>query len=596
MALIPEDIISQVIDRCDIVEVIASYIPLKKTGKSFKAVCPFHNEKTPSFVVHSQKQIFHCFGCDAGGNVVSFIMKHERLEFPEAIRLLAQRVNIVIPEEKRMFAGDTNDRQNIFNINKAAADYFHQNLLFGKKEDCQQAREYLKTRGVILETVKNFRLGFASNEWDGLLKHLKSLNLSLNLIEKAGLIISRENKEGFYDRFRNRIMFPIYDLREQCRGFGGRTIESSSNSDDKLGAKYINSPETPVYTKGEHLYGFHLAKSSVTEDEALIIVEGYMDCVVPVQYGVRNIVASLGTALTVDQIRLLRRYTNNVVMLFDGDAAGESAMLRSFDLLIEEDMNVKVMALPKGDDPDTFIKKHGLKAFEESLKASKSLIEFKFEALCRRFDIQSIEGKARVADEMLSTIDKFNNQVIKQEYLKWLSGALAVSEYTLNSQLVNLKSRVRKSVVVEEKPKEISAQPLKALEVNFLKLLLDQDDFVVDIRKEVELGDFTDERIRSVISLVFESLENKGKVNVSSLIDSLSDQHLKTELSRSIVKDENIVGDKKKMFVDYVTRIKSNRLKSRTEQLRSEIKKAEGSGDHQMLGELLKEFNELIRK
>src|SRR5262245_16343150 len=335
MGLIPQQTIDEVLNRCDIVEVVSSYVSLKRAGRNFKALSPFNSEKTPSFIVSPDKQIFHCFSSGLGGNVITFVMKMERVEFPEAVRILAKRVGIEIPEDKAKTAHD-NVRQVIFKVNEQAVDYFHRNLLQGKSADVEAAKKYLKERQILPETIETFKIGFALDAWDGLLKNLEQQKVSLRLMEQAGLIVPRKEKNGFFDCFRNRVIFPIFDTQGHCRAFRARTLDS------KNAAKYINSPETLIYTKGHHLFGFHLAKEAITRSDFVIIVEGYIDCIMPYQAGVRNIVASLGTALTLEQIRLIRRYTKNVIMLYDTDKAGEAAMLRSLDTLIEEGMNVKV--------------------------------------------------------------------------------------------------------------------------------------------------------------------------------------------------------------------------------------------------------------
>ena len=392
MGRIPEEIIAQVIDRCDIVETISSYIPLKRAGRSFKAVCPFHHEKTPSFIVNPDKQIFHCFGCGVGGNVVNFVMKQERMEFPEAIRFLAQKVNVTIPGDETPQAHHANNiRQAILRVNALAAAFFHKTLLSDKSPEAKNAREYLKDRGIDLNAVRVFQLGFAPRQWDALLIYLKQEGISLGLMEKAGLIIPRESGQGYYDRFRNRVVFPIFDTRAHCRAFGARALDNAE------GAKYLNSPETIIYTKGHHLYGFHLAKQAIAEEDCVVIVEGYVDCLIPYQAGVRNIVASLGTALTVDQIRLLRRYTPRVVMLFDMDPAGEAAMMRSLDTLIEEGMEVRVATLAPGEDPDSFVRRQGVDDFRNRIAAAQTVFDYKLDVLTRRHGIQTPDGKAQIA-------------------------------------------------------------------------------------------------------------------------------------------------------------------------------------------------------
>src|SRR3989338_780926 len=335
MGRIPDEIVQQVIDRSDIVEVVSSYVPLKKAGRSFKALSPFNHEKTPSFFVSPDKQIFHCFSSGTGGNVVSFVMKMEHMEFPEAIRFLAERAGIHIPDEKNEAPEKINLRQKIFEINTLARDYFYEILLTDKSAEVNEARQYLKDRGITLDTVKHFFVGYALDQWDGLIKYLRKKDIPLGLMEKAGLIIAREKDQGYYDRFRGRIIFPIADLQGKCRAFGARVLPKKNSEGEKETAKYINSPETLLYTKGQHLYGFDMARENIAANDEVVIVEGYTDCVIPFQNGISNIVASLGTALTVEQIRLLRRYTRNVTMLFDADVAGQLAMLRSLDILIE---------------------------------------------------------------------------------------------------------------------------------------------------------------------------------------------------------------------------------------------------------------------
>ncbi|MCA9399800.1 MAG: DNA primase, partial [Candidatus Omnitrophica bacterium] len=371
MPLIPEEAIQQVLDRADIVDIVSLYLPLKKAGRNFKALSPFKAEKTPSFVVSPDKQIFHCFSTGKGGNVISFVMLMEKMDFPEAIRFLAKKVGVDIPEERLQDRKQENIQQQLYEVNAVAVEYFSNILLTDKGEDVEKVRMYLKERGLSLETVQLFQIGYALEQWDGLIKHAqkKDKDIGLRLLEKAGLIIPREKQDGYYDRFRNRVIFPIVDARGNCRAFGGRTMEKDNS------AKYVNSPETAVYTKGRHLYGFQLAKDSIAQEDFAIIVEGYMDCIIPVQAGVKNVVASLGTALTVDQIRLLRRYSKNVVMLFDSDSAGVAAMIRSLDILIEEEMLVKVASLKEGEDPDSFINRYGADAFKKCIEEAKPLFD-----------------------------------------------------------------------------------------------------------------------------------------------------------------------------------------------------------------------------
>jgi DNA primase len=590
MPLIPEEIIAQVIDRCDIVEVVSSYIPLKQAGRNFKANCPFHNEKTPSFVVNPDKQIFHCFGCGTGGNVISFVMKQERMEFPEAVRVLAQKANVMIPDEDRAHVQAANVRQEILKVNTLAVNYFQKVLLSDRTPAGQKAREYLKDRGVALDTAHKFQLGFAPDSWDGLQTYLKGWGVSLSLMEKAGLIIPRENGQGFYDRFRNRIIFPIFDTRAHCRAFGARSFG------EEKGAKYINSPETIIYTKGHHLYGFHLAKQAVGEQDCVIIVEGYMDFLMPYQAGVTNIVASLGTALTVDQIRLLRRYTHHVVMLFDTDPAGESAILRSLDTLIEEGMEVTVATLASGQDPDSYIRQCGAQAFRDRISKRKGLFDYKLEILAGRFDKNAADGKGKIAAEMLPTVYRFKNMTVKAEYLKRLSGAIGISEEVLIQEYGKVSNAL--SQRISERLQEhtaVNQARVRAVERNILKLMIEKEGLISKARAEVSPSDFQDGKIRTAVSKIFELFEQGKKITTSSLINSFEDVGIQQMLT-GIVAEEEILGDREKVYSDCINRIKHDKLKLQRQRLLREIQEAESSGDGKRVGELTKQFNQSIKK
>ena len=587
MGLIPEEIINQILDRSDIVEIISAYVPLKRAGKNFKANCPFHNEKTPSFVVNPDKHIFHCFGCGVGGNVVSFLMQQERLEFPEAIRWLAQKAGISIPTDE-----DTSKRfafrEQLFSVNHSAAGFFHQILMTHKNREVQEAREYLKKRGVTPEMVKKFQIGFALDQWDGLNLFLKGKNIPTNLMEKAGLIIMKEGGGGFYDRFRNRIIFPIFDVKSQCLGFGARAIKES-------GAKYINSPETTIYIKGHHLYGLHLAKEGIARQDAVIIVEGYMDFIMPFQSGVNNIVASLGTALTVEQIRLIRRYTRNIIMVFDADQAGESAMLRSLHLLIEEGMNVKIGALEKGEDPDSFVRKYGPQAFQEKIAKAESFFDFQLKNLMSKHNSKTVEGRAKISMEMLATLNKFDNAIIRNGYLKQLSDTLAVSESALAQELDKFSVRSDKTTPPVNVKTESQINIPPTAEFNILKLVLEDDQFIPLAQNEISLEDFRDQEIRTVMNKIF-ALFNEGKViNFSNLIACFKDSSILKKISE-LMTLEDFRGDKTKIYHDCISRIKRDRSKREREDIRHKIKLAEMSGDIEMLEILKERFNQLIKR
>lgn len=597
MGLIPDEIIAQVLDRCDIVELIGSYVPLKKAGRNFKANCPFHNEKTPSFVVNPDKQIFHCFGCGAGGNTVGFIMKQDRMTFPEAIRVLAGKANVTVPETGGGNAQTVNVRQLIYKVNILAAQFFHKNLLSDKSTPSKNARMYLKKRKIDLATVEQFQLGFSLDQWDGLILYLRENGINLKLMEKAGLIIPRDNAQGYYDRFRNRIMFPIFDTQANCRAFGARVMESGRR-EEKITAKYINSPETTVYTKGHHLYGFHLAKQAIGQEDSVIIVEGYTDCMMPYQAGVTNIVASLGTALTVDQIRLIRRYTKNVIMLFDMDPAGESAMLRSLDTLVEEGMDVKVAVLTGRHDPDSFVCEYGIEAFREKICQAETLFNYKLGILMDRYDVKAIEGKARISGEMLQTIDKFSNAVLRTGYIKHLARKLLVSEQALATELNKVRQMTgeKKAFGRSSNPKTSVPEQLRVVESDILRLLLEEESFIEATKKEINPSDFRDKKIREVISKMFDLFEQGKEISGTALINSFEDQEMQNMIARLLADEGMTVGDKRKMHGDYMNRMKKDRKKLRMKILQEQIGEAEQEGDQSKLDILLDEYNHLIKE
>ncbi len=583
MPLIPEEIISQIIDQTDIVDTISGYVTLKKAGRNFKGLSPFNHEKTPSFVVSPDKQIFHCYSSGIGGNVISFIMKVERLTFPEAARFLAKRINIEIPENTGGSPYQRGQREEIFDVNALAMKYFTDILVSGADRECAVSRDYLKSRGITLETVKTFQLGLSRNEWDGLIRFLKSKNVPLRTMEKAGLIVARDNKEGYYDRFRNRIMFPIQDTQGRVRAFGARSLDDG-------GAKYINSPETAVYTKGEHLYGLHLAKQAVIQKDFVVIVEGYMDCIMPQQAGFMNIVASLGTALTTQQIRNIRRFTPNVVMLYDNDKAGEAAMMRSFDVLIEEGISVKVASLEAGEDPDSYIRKHGIARFEGQIERSRDLFEYKLDRLCERYDPRSVSGQAKICDDILPTINRFPHAVMQAGYVNRLAAKLGVSERALNVELQKVREGMRqpaREAVVETKPKISISRPVES---SLLKLLLEEKDYIQPTKQEIALDDFQDKTIRCVVSKLFELVDQGVEFGTTDLLSSFDDQDAVQLISRLSTDDQLIAGDKQKIHQDCLSRIKKDRLKNQRKELLEQIKSAEQAGDQTRLEELRQQF------
>ena len=589
MGLIGQDIIRQVIDRSDIVTVISRYTTLKKTGSNFKALCPFHNEKTSSFVVNPDKQIFHCFGCGVGGNVVSFVMRQERLEFPEAVRFLAELVGIsIIEQDQAVVSPSKKLKEEIYRINRFALDFFHQTLLTSRQEEVRAARDYLKARGVDLETVKRFELGFAPDEWEALIGVLKNKGITLELMHQAGLIVARE-KGGYYDRFRGRIIFPIFDINSHPVAFGARALN------DAEGAKYINSPETPAYTKGRHLFGLNLTKKSVGEQDHIVIVEGYMDMIMPLTHGIENIAASLGTALTVDQIRLIRRYTSNVVMLFDTDPAGQSAIIRSLDLLIDEGMNVKVVTLEETQDPDSFIRQYGLERFVERLAQAVSLFDYKLNWLTTQYGTQTVEGKSQICQQMLATIGHYKDEVIKYELSRQLAARLNLPETVVFKQSKQLSAP--KGQVSQEAKEPVVSQDYKtpAVETMLLSLFLKDPIWVTRARAFIGPQDFSVGIMRGIIEVIWQLSQEHQEWSVNDLLMRMEDVSIHNLLTKLSNQEDAKFGQTQQVFEDCIGCIQKERLKKQKQVLMNQIKEAETRGDGEGIEELRAKFQELIK-
>ncbi|MCB9758138.1 MAG: DNA primase [Candidatus Omnitrophica bacterium] len=589
MGLIPQEVISQILDRASIVDVIAEYIPLKQAGRNFKAPCPFHHEKTPSFVVNPDKQIFHCFGCGVGGNVVTFIMKQERMDFPEVLRILAQKTGVAIPVSDIRNNQANEIRQQILSVNELSVKYYHQALLSDKSEIAKTAREYLKNRGLGLESVVKFQLGLALEQWDGLLKFLRSQNFSASFLEKAGLVIAKNQNDGYYDRFRERVVFPIFNARAEVVAFGARSLDQNNP------AKYINSPETPLYTKGKYLYGLNWAKDAIGRQDAVIVVEGYMDFITPYVAGVENIVASLGTALTVEQIRLMRRYTKNVVMLFDADPAGQAAMLRSLDLLVQEGMSVKVAALSPGEDPDSFVRKFGAPAFLQCVTQAQSLFDFKIKVLLKKYSSGRIEDNAKIAGEMLTTIVKFDNAIVQAEYVKRLAQVLMIEPEALSLEMRKVKPIATLMAADGEPSRKLLAQQIRPVERSLLRLMLEEKDFIPLSRRDIALTDLQNQHVRDIVAKIFELFDKGCDPTVTVLMSCFEEQGILDMISGIVSSEEFIAGDRQKIYRDCTLRLRQENLKNQRQDILRQMEVARNNDDHKALEELSYAFNQLIK-
>ena len=431
--MISQQQIDEIIEKNDIGDVISEYVKLERKGSGYSGLCPFHNEKTPSFSVHEGKQIFKCFGCGKGGNVVNFIMLAESLSYPEALEFLAERAGITIEKSVNKAQDEKNKlRNDIYSVNKIAARFFYNTL-----KHSQNAQKYLYDRGIRAETVKQFGLGYAPDQWDALFRHFSESGAAPDpaLLEKAGLITQRKDKSGYFDKFRNRVMFPIFDVSGNIIAFGGRVMDNSL-------PKYLNSPETIAYSKGNNLYGLNIAKKS--QSERVIIVEGYMDCIALHKAGINWAVASLGTALTQPQARLLKKYFNEVIIGYDSDSAGQKATLRGLDILAQAGFRVRVLSLAEIDervkDPDEFLRKHSADELLIAIGKAKSLIEYKIRKISEKYAPSALESKAVFLQESTKIFAAIPGEAERDLYADWFSKEFTVSKSALLSQIESLRS------------------------------------------------------------------------------------------------------------------------------------------------------------
>lgn len=579
---IPDEKIAELRERINIVDIISDYVSLKKVGKNYKGLCPFHSEKTPSFTVNEEKQIFHCFGCNSGGNVFNFVMKMDHLSFPEVVRELAKRYGVDLPKIKMFDAdqGETLKREKLFNLNKLALSYYH-NLLVNEEEG-REARGYLKNRGIGDEVIIDHRLGYARNSWDGLLNFLSKRKVLLSLAEEVGLIIQKKGR-GFYDRFRGRIIFPIINPHGKVIGFGGRVL------DDTL-PKYLNSPESPIYNKSNSLYGLNVAKDFIRSEDKVVIVEGYFDLLSLNQYGIKNVVATLGTALTQSHIKALKRYTKNMITIFDADEAGEKAVIRSFDVFLKDHISPKIAALPSGFDPDSLVKKVGGEGFREIIAGSIPLIEFVISETIKKHDTSSAEGKKNIIEEIVPVLAKIENRVERGLYIQEVSNRLGVKEETI---LLQFRRTGREKIDLRREDIHFMDEDLA--ERILLQLMLLKDEVMHKIQGGAIIEEFTNKRYREIGLLFLDVFNREGWVDSIKVINLLEDEDSRSLVSQLLLEEESIV-DSQKTLENCIYKVRMNRMKEEKKMLDLKIKEAQERKDETHLREFMISRQELMKK
>ena len=416
------ELVDRVKEVSSLVEIASQYTALKKRGRKWVGICPFHTEKTPSFTVDEDKQLYHCFGCGAGGDVFSLVMEKESLNFPEALKYLAERYHIPLSERDRAGAGEVKLEEKLFKINELALGFFKKNL-FNTKEGLGSLA-YIKKRGLTEDTIQTLKLGYALNSWSALLDFFQGKGVPVSLLEKAGLVLPGQKRGEFYDRFRGRIIFPIFSLTGKVVAFGGRTTTDAE-------PKYLNSPDTPLYSKGKLLYGLNFTKDAIREQGAVILVEGYTDFSSLFQAGIRNVAASLGTALTPYQVGQAMRFAPRIVINYDGDSAGRAAAGRAVPLCMEKGLNIQVLTLPEDMDPDAFIRTHGRDKYAALQKKATPGLKFLIDSLTRGARMDIPEEKGRIVRAVVKEVEKVPDAIARSEYLKQASHYLGVTEEIL---------------------------------------------------------------------------------------------------------------------------------------------------------------------
>ncbi|MBI5809602.1 MAG: DNA primase [Deltaproteobacteria bacterium] len=553
--MIPKDKIEEVRERASIVDVISDYVPLKKRGANYIGLCPFHSEKTPSFSVNEEKKMFYCFGCNAAGDAITFLMKKEGTDFPEAVRSLAARFGVTITEEKT--APSSGLKDSLYGVNRLSSEYFSSAL---RSPGGRSARDYLKKRGLAgaegIETVKRFSVGFAPDKWDGLASCLSKSGVALDLAEKAGVAVKKE--KGFYDRFRNRIIFPVMDMKGRVIAFGGRSIDGAE-------PKYLNSPETLLFKKGETLYGFYQARQAAAKAGSAIVVEGYFDLLALHCHGFTNTVATMGTALTGGHLRALKAQAASIYALFDSDDAGRSAAIRGLTLFLSEDIPCRAVLLKGAKDPDEFLQKFGAGAMREALSSAEPLMEFYLKELRKKMDMDTPEGKGRYLNNAVEYISRVKNAAERGHYIGVAASYLKIREEAVYEALRTPYARYGAS-----RGTVIGADPVKGLnaeEITVLKVIFKHPElYCPSVDEAVSL--FKDTGLKEAASSIAGFIREGRALPPSAMMDEIKDEGIRSLVAGMLFKDDGFIEEAGRMLEDCLKKILNRgKLKPETEEM-----------------------------
>ncbi|MFA5925902.1 MAG: DNA primase [Parcubacteria group bacterium] len=592
--------VEEVKSRINIADLIGEYIRLQKAGSNWRALCPFHNEKTPSFMVSEERNSWHCFGCGKGGDALSFVMEMEGIDFREALEQLAQKAGV---ELRRIEKGDRereNAKPRLYSILELATKWYEKNLWEGKGRE--KILKYLRGRGLQEDTIRNFRLGYAPDGWRNTLDFLAGRGYKTEEIAKAGLLVEKNREEenvqtaNRYDRFRDRIIFPVQDIMGRVVGFSARVAPGG----DEKNAKYVNTPQTELYDKGRILYGLHLAKIEIKKRDEAILVEGNMDVIASHQAGFQNAIAVSGTALTTDQIKIMKRYSENVKMAFDMDSAGQTAAKKSARICLENDLNVRIVLLPRGKDAADVVREDK-KIWEKAIGESRGLVEYYFEDIFSRFDSQNPADKKKIAKELLNVIKDISNPIEQSHWLKVLAERLGTEEKILADVLDRSQKKEKKTFFEsEEKGEGKASYPGYSLEKKIIGLLA---AFPKECRRQTENINsdyFSGIQSKNILLAV---LENKEDFNINKVKAGLADYENTKLLDEAIFEVEaeiemNQTGNQKPLDPGeelklYGERLKKIRLKEKIIEITQGIRKAEKSGNKEEIKRLMNEFQNL---
>ena len=584
-----DEILSEIKENNDIVEVISQYIHLKRSGRNYFGICPFHNEKSPSFSVSPDKQIFHCFGCGVGGNVITFISKIEGIGFKEAIENLAERANISLPVNTSQEDSKKEElKSKVYKVNAFTADYYHKRLYEPKSKIGQ---EYVKKRKLTNETLEAYNLGFSGN-FDELYQVLKKEGFNDEEILESGLVNKNENGK-YIDRYRNRFMIPILDVRNRVIAFGGRVLDDSK-------PKYINSPENIVYSKGKHLFGLNVAKKGDTKK--LLIVEGYMDAISLHQRGITNVVASLGTALTTNQGWLLRKNAEEVILGFDSDGAGQTAIMRAMEVMQNMGCDMRVLQMSGAKDPDEYIIKYGSARFQKLMDEAISLIEFKVKVLKQSLNLEVAGDKIKFLNEIAKLISKIDNSIEREIYIEKISKSYNISKEAIFGQVNKIqysgkpKTKVlEKQKTVTNKNNENSTSQIKdeiiKRENIIISILINNPENYEYIKEKMKVEDFQYDINVKIIKELYQELEKENS-NVNSVLDKFQDEEIQSHLTSIMAEDYGIT-DNKKAVDDIIKKYEKEKLEKRRDEL---IKQSSIEQDKEKKQKLGEELNEIILK